>query len=124
MSIDINTLSARELDSLINQAKKRKTVLKKRKPINTVRARLKAAATAEGYTIAELFGSASAGAGGEPRATKAPRAPRKGTGVKVPPKYRNPANPEQTWTGRGKQPRWMAEEVSKGKKPEDFLIAA
>ena len=123
MPIDINTLSARELDSLINQAKKRKTVLKKRKPLATVRARLKAAAAAEGYTIAELFGGAGAAAGSEPRAAKAPRAARKGTGAKVPPKYRNPANPEQTWTGRGKQPRWMAEEVSKGKKPEDFLIA-
>ncbi len=122
MSIDLNTLSARELDSLITKAKKRKTVLKKRKPITTVRARLKAAAAAEGYTIAELFGGAAAAAG-DARATKAPRAPRKTSGIKVPPKYRNPANPEQTWTGRGKQPRWMAEEVSKGKKPEDFLIA-
>nr|WP_189497314.1 H-NS histone family protein [Luteimonas padinae] len=122
MSIDLNTLSARELDSLITKAKKRKTVLKKRKPITTVRARLKAAAAAEGYTIAELFGGAAATAG-DARATKAPRAPRKTSGIKVPPKYRNPANPEQTWTGRGKQPRWMAEEVSKGKKPEDFLIA-
>jgi DNA-binding protein H-NS len=24
-----------------------------------------------------------------------------------PPKYRNPANPEQTWTGRGKAPAWV-----------------
>lgn len=24
-----------------------------------------------------------------------------------PPKYRNPSNPEQTWTGRGKAPTWM-----------------
>ncbi|MBJ6978575.1 MULTISPECIES: H-NS histone family protein [unclassified Luteimonas] len=123
MSIDLNTLSARELETLITQAKKRKTVLKKRKPITTVRARLKAAAAAEGYTIAELFGGGASSAGTEPRATKAPRAPRKTTGIKVAPKYRNPANAEQTWTGRGKQPRWMAEEVSKGKKPEDFLIA-
>ncbi|MCC6135011.1 MAG: H-NS histone family protein [Candidatus Contendobacter sp.] len=23
------------------------------------------------------------------------------------PKYRNPANPEQTWTGRGKKPGWL-----------------
>ncbi|QDW66324.1 H-NS histone family protein [Luteimonas granuli] len=119
MSIDLNTLSARELDSLITRAKKRKTVLKKRKPIAAVRARLKAAAAAEGYTIEELFGTS---AGAAPRAAKAPRAPRK-TGVKVPPKYRNTANPEQTWTGRGKQPRWMAEEVAKGRRPEDFLIA-
>lgn len=119
MAIDIDALSTKELESLINKAKKRKTVLQKRKPAGTVRARLKAAAAAEGYTIEELFGTAAAGS---TRAAKPARAARK-TGAKVPPKYRNTANPEQTWTGRGKQPRWMAEEVSKGKKPEDFLIA-
>lgn len=27
-------------------------------------------------------------------------------GVKVPPKYRNPADLNQTWTGRGKAPVW------------------
>ena len=32
MSIDLNALSAKELDALINQAKKRKTTLTKRKP--------------------------------------------------------------------------------------------
>ena len=30
-------------------------------------------------------------------------------GTKVPPKYRNPVNPEQTWTGRGKAPLWVQE---------------
>jgi len=25
----------------------------------------------------------------------------------LPPKYRNPSNPEQTWTGRGKAPAWV-----------------
>ena len=29
------------------------------------------------------------------------------TRAKVPPKYRNPANAEQTWTGRGKPPLWV-----------------
>ncbi len=24
-----------------------------------------------------------------------------------PPKFRNPSNPEQTWTGRGKAPAWV-----------------
>jgi DNA-binding protein H-NS len=27
----------------------------------------------------------------------------------VAPKYRNPANAEQTWTGRGKAPLWAQE---------------
>jgi len=26
---------------------------------------------------------------------------------KVAPKYKNPANPSQTWTGRGKMPAWV-----------------
>ena len=119
MAIDLNDLSQKELATLITKAKRRKTALAKRKPITTVRARIRALAKSEGYTIEELFGSS---AGTTTRAPRTAKAPRK-TGVKVPPKYRNTANPEQTWTGRGKQPRWMAEEVSKGKKPEDFLIA-
>lgn len=119
MAIDLNDLSQKELATLITKAKRRKTALAKRKPITTVRARIRALAKSEGYTIEELFGTAAAGS---TRAAKPARAARK-TGAKVPPKYRNTANPEQTWTGRGKQPRWMAEEVAKGKKPEDFLIA-
>ena len=46
MSIDINGLSAKELETLITQARKRKTVLKKRKPVGTVRSRLTALAKA------------------------------------------------------------------------------
>lgn len=33
-------------------------------------------------------------------------------------KYRNPSNPDQTWTGRGKKPGWLTED------PEDCRIAA
>jgi DNA-binding protein H-NS len=29
--------------------------------------------------------------------------------AKVAPKYRNPSNPEQTWTGRGRAPLWAQE---------------
>jgi DNA-binding protein H-NS len=38
-------------------------------------------------------------------------------------KYRNPANPTETWSGRGLPPRWMAAQIKSGKKREDFLIA-
>ena len=43
-------------------------------------------------------------------------------GKKVKPKYQNPQNREQTWTGRGRQPRWLADEIAAGKKIESFLI--
>ena len=41
----------------------------------------------------------------------------------VPIKYRDPKNPENTWTGRGRTPRWMAAAMKGGRaKKEDFLI--
>lgn len=117
MSININTLSAKELENLISKAKKRKTTLSKRKPLGAVRKKLTQQAKTEGYTIEELFGGASA-----PRAAgKAPAKKRKSLG-KVAPKYRNPSNPEETWTGRGKQPRWLAAYTTQGRQAEEFLI--
>ena len=118
MPIDLSTLSPRELGTLITTAKKRQTLLAKRTPVATVRNKLTRLAKAEGYTIEELFGS---GGARTPRAaTPSARAGRK-LG-KVAPKYRNPANPKETWTGRGKHPRWMAALIAKGKKADDFLI--
>ena len=39
-------------------------------------------------------------------------------------RYCNPANPEQTWTGRGKQPEWLYQQIATGKNLDDFLIGA
>jgi DNA-binding protein H-NS len=36
-------------------------------------------------------------------------------------KYRHPRTGE-TWTGRGKMPKWLQAEVNTGKRKEDFLI--
>ena len=41
---------------------------------------------------------------------------------KVLPKYRNPNDPTETWSGRGKQPRWLVAQLRAGKKLDDFLI--
>lgn len=38
------------------------------------------------------------------------------------PKYRNPELPSQTWSGRGKQPRWFADALKTGRSIEEFLI--
>jgi DNA-binding protein H-NS len=47
---------------------------------------------------------------------------RKGKGS-VAPKYRDPKHPENTWTGRGRMPRWMVAATKGNKaKKEDFLI--
>src|SRR5207344_3430640 len=36
------------------------------------------------------------------------------------PKFRNPREPSETWTGRGKQPRWLTAELRSGKRMDDF----
>lgn len=38
------------------------------------------------------------------------------------PKYRNPQAPSETWSGRGKQPRWLASAIKNGRKIDDFKI--
>src|SRR6202040_3357035 len=38
------------------------------------------------------------------------------------PKYRNPAEPSETWAGRGKKPRWLTAQLKSGKQIDDFRI--
>jgi len=58
-----------------------------------------------GFDIRELFGRGN----GRPRG-------------KLAVKYRDPSNPVNTWTGRGRMPRWMAAATRGGQaKKEDFL---
>jgi DNA-binding protein H-NS len=42
---------------------------------------------------------------------------------KVHPKYRNPERPSETWSGRGKQPRWVGSQLRSGKRVDELLIA-
>ena len=39
-----------------------------------------------------------------------------------PPKYRNPSNADQTWTGRGRKPGWVAAHLDGGGSLEDLAI--
>jgi DNA-binding protein H-NS len=41
---------------------------------------------------------------------------------KVAIKYRNPKDPSQTWTGRGRMPRWLTAELAAGKSLEKFAV--
>jgi DNA-binding protein H-NS len=54
----------------------------------------------------------------DPRA--APRERRKYP--RVFPKYRNPKEPSESWSGRGKQPRWLKAALKAGHKLEEFVI--
>jgi DNA-binding protein H-NS len=40
------------------------------------------------------------------------------------PKYQNPNEPSETWSGRGKQPRWLAAALRTGHTIEEFVISS
>lgn len=71
-----------------------KTVETRRKA--EARAAIEAVAKEHGFTVEELMQSA-------PRKTSKSAA-----------KYRNPENPSQTWTGRGRKPNWILAAIDNG----------
>ncbi|PAT00314.1 MAG: hypothetical protein BSR46_03245 [Candidatus Dactylopiibacterium carminicum] len=81
---------------------------------------LKAVAAKHGVSLESLIGKAPRTAAKPVRGAK--KAGGK-TGAKVAAKYANPSNPAQTWTGRGRQPLWVGEQLTAGKNLEDLLIA-
>ncbi len=98
-------MSVKELRALqaeISEALEKARVTRR----NELRAEVKAMVEREGFTLEELFG--------DRRMTT-----QKKGGI---PKYRNPANPSQTWTGKGKRPGWMKELLDKGHSKDEFLI--
>jgi DNA-binding protein H-NS len=105
MAIDIRNLSYSQLSDLIQRAKARQEELA-RERASKLRAKISAMVKAEGLAIEDVFGGTG----------------RRGTRRKVKPKYRNPADPTQTWTGRGKRPRWYSAALAAGKKEKDLLI--
>jgi len=46
----------------------------------------------------------------------------KGFKTPSPVRYRHPKNPKLTWTGRGRKPGWMVEQLAAGKSKEDFEV--
>ena len=107
MAVDIKNLNHNQLNDLINKAQERQTELRKEKVVK-LREKIHSMIKAEGYSFDDIFGSSRGKA-------------RRSTGT-VAPKYRNPGNPEQTWSGRGKRPRWFNDALAAGKKEKDLAI--
>jgi DNA-binding protein H-NS len=40
----------------------------------------------------------------------------------VKPKYRDTRDPTQTWSGRGRVPKWLQERIAAGESKDDYLI--
>lgn len=51
------------------------------------------------------------------------RSPRSDKGVRLPPKYQNPQNPKQTWSGKGRKPSWVVSHLENGGQIEALEIS-
>ncbi len=106
--MDLNEMSLQELKRLHKDVEKAIASFEQRH-LAAARAELETRARELGFSLAELTGMAGT-------ATKPSRAA-------AAPKYRNPNNHEETWSGRGRQPRWLTVALtSVGAKIEDFSI--
>ena len=92
MAINLNKMSISELNELISDA--RVAFAKKQE----VAAQVRKLAHEHGLDISDLMAT-----------DKVQKTKAKKSRGKVAPKYKNPANSTQTWTGRGRQPVWVAE---------------
>ncbi|MBT9246809.1 H-NS histone family protein [Gemmobacter fulvus] len=102
--MDINALSLKELKDLQSQIAKAIVSYEDRKKKEAL-AELEDRARAMGFTLAELTGT--------PVTRK--RAPASA-------KYANPDNTSETWSGRGRKPRWFDAALKAGKSVDDLAI--
>lgn len=105
MAMDLNALSLKELKDLQSQVAKAIASYEDRKKKEAL-AELEEKARELGFSLAELTGAS-------PVARK--RAPAVA-------KYANPADRSDTWSGRGRKPRWFEAALKAGKRPEDMAI--
>ena len=40
----------------------------------------------------------------------------------LPPTHRDPENPDHTWTGKGRKPKWLVSYIEDGRETDEFLI--
>ena len=106
----------RQADELAEKIK-----LAKAAELESCRTDAMALITDRGFTLAEIFPEGTAiGTGRRARKTLESSVDGRST---VPPKYRNPDNLTETWTGRGRQPKWVAAKLTEGISLETLLIA-
>jgi DNA-binding protein H-NS len=104
MAIDLSGLSLKELKALHAQVAREIDGFVERKKRDAVK-ELEDVAKSLGYSLEELVGT-------KPTRKRAPAKP----------KYANPANKSETWTGRGRRPRWVEAALKAGKSLDDLAI--
>ncbi len=102
--MDLDNLSLKELKELQSKVAKAIANFEDRRKREALTA-LEEKARELGFSFAELTGLAPARKRASPAA-----------------KYANPANPSETWSGRGRKPRWFSDAMAAGKSVEELSV--
>lgn len=102
--MDLDSLSLKDLKDLAKKVEARISDFEDRKKAEALAA-VEAKAKSLGFTLSSLVGAPVA------KKRKSAKA-----------KYANPANRSETWTGRGRKPRWFVAALESGKSIDDLAI--
>ena len=104
-SINVDKMSLKDLVDLERKVKSAIAVAKDRERTE-LKQRIEDLAKDSGFSVDELFTRGRSAAKGRT----------------VAPKYINPENSAETWSGRGRKPKWLVAKIAKGAEIEDFAI--
>ena len=93
--IDLSGLDINQLTDLVGKAQT-EMASRERTRRKDLRAELERRVAAEGYKMGDIFPEFGSGSASAARRQKRPA------------KYRNPQNPDDTWSGIGRTPKWVA----------------
>ncbi|MDX8354704.1 H-NS histone family protein [Cognatiyoonia sp. IB215182] len=113
--MDLRSLTRKELEKLnadIDKALAKVATREKKAAIVAA----ERAAKKHGFTLAEITGTTDTPA--KPVGRKTAKKP----AVRGKPKYANPDDKKQTWTGKGRKPDWFNAALAAGKTPDDMAI--
>lgn len=111
MTIDLKDMSLKQLERLRADVDKAIQTAKDR-DLKAARKAAEEAAAKFGFSLGEITGGAAGG-------RKSVRRTAASAGVA---KYRNPDDPTQTWTGKGRQPAWFKAALQNGTDPAKMEI--
>ncbi|MFG5382682.1 H-NS family nucleoid-associated regulatory protein [Yoonia sp. R2-816] len=114
MKINLKPMTRKELEKLRAEIDKTLAVMEK-KEMKEALAAAEKAAKAHGFTLADITGRATSVT---KTARKTAKKPKK-AGI---PKYANPDDKTQTWTGKGRYPDWFRAALAAGKTLEQLKI--
>ncbi|MCJ8138235.1 H-NS family nucleoid-associated regulatory protein [Falsirhodobacter halotolerans] len=102
--MDLNEMSLKDLKEMKQQVERAISTFEIRRK-REVAAKLEAEARDLGFSLQDLAAATQT-------RRRSPAAP----------KYANPDAPDETWSGRGRKPRWFADAIEAGKTPEDLAV--